>query len=97
MAPSCVYNALYEALLHQGRTAYPVSAPGFQSGEPAQSFTLAGPTGDGLDIIARDVALPASLGVGDQLIFANVGAYTLPFAGSCNGFPPPPVRVVGGQ
>jgi ornithine decarboxylase len=91
-----VYNALYEALLHQGRTAYPVSAIGHaEGGEKLQPFVLAGPTGDGLDIIARDIPLPASLSEGDRLMFENVGAYTLPFASSFNGFAPPPVYIVG--
>ena len=54
---------------------------------------LTGPTGDGLDVIARGVQLPADLAVGDQLLFENVGAYTLVLASAFNGFPPPPVIV----
>jgi ornithine decarboxylase len=89
-----VYNALYEALLHQGRTAYPVQALGPHPIDgPAESFVLAGPTGDGLDVIARDVLLPTSVSVGDRLLFENVGAYTQCMASRFNGFPIPPLRV----
>jgi len=91
-----VYNALYEALLHQGRTAYPVQAMGPRPlGMPGQRFVLAGPTGDGLDVVARDVLLPADLGVGERLLFENVGAYTRVMASSFNGFPVPPIHYTG--
>ncbi len=89
-----VYNALYEALLHQGRTAYPVSLLRPHDPQaPIASFVLAGPTGDGLDIIAREVPLPAEVAVGDRLLFENVGAYTHCMASCFNGFPIPPLRV----
>ena len=88
-----VYNALFEALSCQGSTRYPVRALGRHS-DKAASFVLAGPTGDGLDIIARDISLPASVAEGDQLEFANVGAYTTALASTFNGFPIPPMREV---
>src|SRR6185437_14493969 len=67
-----VYNALFEALSCQGCTRYPVHRIGAASG-PETRFVLAGPTGDGLDIIARDVRLPGNTSEGDQLRFKNVG------------------------
>jgi ornithine decarboxylase len=85
-----IYNALYEAMIHQGSTRYPVYAfnPPI---EPAETkfFTLAGPTGDSLDIIARDVELPDFLNVGDKLIFEHAGAYSVTMASRFNGFPEP--------
>jgi ornithine decarboxylase len=87
-----IYNALYEAMIHQGSTRYPVypfnvpSEPG-----PELVFTLAGPTGDSLDVIARDVRLPAYTDVGDRLIFEHAGAYSVTMASRFNGFPPVPV------
>lgn len=91
-----VYNALYEALLHQGRTEYPVMALGSRALDcTTAKFILAGPTGDGLDVIARDVVMPADLAAGDRLLFENVGAYTRCMASTFNGFPVPPVRIVG--
>lgn len=89
-----VYNALYEALVHQGRTSYPVSQLDLRSADaPLAFYVLAGPTGDGLDMIARNVALPVDMAVCDRLLFRNVGAYTRAMASSFNGFPVPPVLV----
>lgn len=87
-----VYNALYEALIHQGSTRYPVY-PLHPPTEPAETqlFTIAGPTGDSLDIVARDVALPSYLAVGDKLVFEHAGAYTIGMASRFNGFPEPPL------
>ena len=87
-----VYNALFEALSYQGRTRYPVRAEG-QHDRHQVSFVLAGPTGDGPDIVARDVLLPADLAEGDHLIFEKVGAYTTALASTFNGIPVPPVYV----
>lgn len=85
-----IYNALYEAMIHQGSTQYPVR-PLVEPPIPAEPamFTISGPTGDSLDIVARDVVLPAYLGIGDRLIFENAGAYTSTMASPFNGFPPP--------
>jgi ornithine decarboxylase len=89
-----IYNALYEAMIHQGATQYAVH-PLNPPTEPAKPMmcTLAGPTGDSLDIIARDVVLPDYLGVGDKLIFENVGAYTITMASRFNGFPAPELYI----
>jgi ornithine decarboxylase len=85
-----IYNALYEAMIHQGATKFPIS-PLNPPTEPTEMlpFTIAGPTGDSLDIVARDVMLPAYLGVGDKLLFENAGAYTICLASGFNGFPVP--------
>jgi ornithine decarboxylase len=89
-----IYNALYEAMIHQGATRYPVY-PLNPPTEPTDSllFTLAGPTGDSLDIVARDVPLPAYTDVGDKLIFEHTGAYTLAVATRFNGFPEPSLYI----
>jgi ornithine decarboxylase len=55
--------------------------------------TLAGPTGDSLDIIAKNVRLPATITVGDKLIFENAGAYTVTMGSKFNGFPPVPLYI----
>ncbi len=41
------------------------------------------------------VALPATLDVGDELYIGSAGAYTLSYASSFNGFPPPTCLFVG--
>jgi ornithine decarboxylase len=89
-----IYNALYEAMMHQGATRYPVY-PLNPPTEPTDSllFTLAGPTGDSLDIIARDVSLPAYMDVGDKLVFEHAGAYSITMASRFNGFPAPPLYI----
>jgi ornithine decarboxylase len=89
-----IYNALYEAMIHQGSTRYPIKLQNEPLGEvETLQFTLAGPTGDSLDIVARDVALPAYIDVGDKLIFEHAGAYTLALASRFNGFPAPPLYI----
>ncbi|HZL08091.1 MAG TPA: type III PLP-dependent enzyme [Candidatus Dormibacteraeota bacterium] len=89
-----IYNALYEAMIHQGATRYPVH-PLNPPTEPTDSlsFTLAGPTGDSLDIIARDVVLPSYIDVGDKLVFEHAGAYTIALATRFNGFPAPSLYI----
>lgn len=89
-----VYNALYEALIHQGSTRYPVYPLNPPTEEVQKRyFTLAGPTGDSLDIIARDVELPAYIDVGDKLVFEHAGAYTACMASKFNGFPLTPLYI----
>lgn len=85
------YNGLFEAMAYQGRTQYPVECGG-PSDSPLARFSLAGPTGDSADVIARDIELPASTGPGDRIIFRNVGAYTMSVSVPFNGFPRPEIR-----
>ncbi len=89
-----IYNALYEAMIHQGSTRYPIhlANPPIEPVKTAR-FTLAGPTGDSLDIIAREVELPEYIAVGDRLIFEHAGAYTISMASRFNGFPEPPLYI----
>ncbi len=49
--------------------------------------TVAGPTCDSVDVIARHKMLPADLREGDCVYFANAGAYSLGYSTSFNGFP----------
>jgi ornithine decarboxylase len=88
-----IYNALYEAMVHQGLTQYAVHP--FAAGQAGENMhvTLAGPTGDSLDIIARDIELPSNVEVGDKLIFENAGAYTLSMSCAFNGFPKPELYI----
>lgn len=87
-----IYNALYEAMIHQGATGYIVRPYDPPEGRvKMMTCTVAGPTGDSLDIITHRAKLPASTDVGDKLIFENAGAYTLALAGPFNGFPTPPL------
>lgn len=89
-----IYNALFEAMIHQGATRYTVHPfKPLEGRTEMMSCTLAGPTGDSLDIIAKNVRLPASIGVGDKLIFENAGAYTIAMGSRFNGFPSVPLYI----
>ncbi len=89
-----IYNALYEAMIHQGATQFPPHPLHPPEGDYKEMVcTLAGPTGDSLDIIARDVALPDYLDVGDHIVFENAGAYSVTMASPFNGFPTPELYI----
>lgn len=89
-----IYNALYEAMIHQGSTRYPIHMFNPPT-EPTETslFTIAGPTGDSLDIIARDVKLPSYIDVGDKVIIEHAGAYSIALASRFNGFPAPELYI----
>jgi ornithine decarboxylase len=54
-----------------------------------QLWTVAGPSCDSTDIMARDVRLPAVLAVDDRIAISPAGAYTTVYASSFNGLPHP--------
>lgn len=85
-----IYNCLYEAMIHQGTTQYDVHTVAVpEEHVEMMPCVLAGPTGDSLDIITRDILLPSFVSVGDRLIFENAGAYTVTMSSPFNGFPKP--------
>jgi ornithine decarboxylase len=88
------YNALFEAMAHQGSTPYRVTLEGARSNETTQPMVLAGPTGDGLDVIMRDIPVPSRVQIGDRIVIHDVGAYTFCMAGPFNGFPIPKIYPV---
>jgi ornithine decarboxylase len=51
--------------------------------------TVAGPTCDSVDVVAKDRFLPAALRTGDTVYIPNAGAYSTAYSTSFNGFPPP--------
>lgn len=63
---------------------------------PLVKTTLAGPSCDSCDVIARDLAMP-ELHIGDRLVFYDAGAYTNEYAVPFNGFPIPVVTVLRGE
>lgn len=60
---------------------------------PMMRYTLAGPSCDSCDVIARDIELP-ELHIGDRLVFYDAGAYTNEYAVAFNGFPIPVVMAL---
>jgi ornithine decarboxylase len=85
------YNALLETMAYQGSIRYQVSALEESAGSPMETYILTGPTGDSLDVIDKQISLPADLKIGDKLLIHDTGAYSLVLASPFNGFPPPPV------
>lgn len=55
---------------------------------PLVRYTLAGPSCDSCDVIARGIELP-QVSIGDRLLFLDAGAYTNEYAAAFNGFPIP--------
>ena len=89
-----VYGGLFETMAYQGSTRYRVTSmrPSYNAGEA--QFAIAGPTGDSPDVITREALLPADIDVGDQLIFHDVGAYSLVAISPFNGLPKPHVYFI---
>jgi ornithine decarboxylase len=63
---------------------------------PLRRYTLAGPSCDSCDVMARNVELP-EIHIGDRLVFFDTGAYTNEYAAPFNGFPIPQFLAVGGK
>jgi ornithine decarboxylase len=63
---------------------------------PAHSYTLAGPSCDSCDVVARNIELP-EIHIGDRLVFFDAGAYTNEYAVAFNGFPTPKLMALNTQ
>jgi ornithine decarboxylase len=81
-----VYNGLMETT---GGIEYEYNS--LDRGGHEQSWTVAGPSCDSTDIMARDVQLPATLAVNDRIAISPAGAYTTVYASAFNGLPHPRV------
>lgn len=68
----------------------PVVHPLTHADRPLVAYTLAGPSCDSCDVIARGMLLP-EVHIGDRLVFTDAGAYTNEYAAAFNGFPIPSV------
>ena len=82
------YNGLMEAAQTGGALAFPVATARGARPEPATVMrcTVTGPSCDSSDTLLRDAQLPADIEVGDRLLFASAGAYSLCYASPFNGF-----------
>lgn len=91
------YHGMMETIQVPTGWDYPLwsSVPGH--GEvPTLPFTVTGPSCDSSDTMFYGAALPAGIDVGDVVYIGATGAYTLSYASSFNGFPPPTPLFVGG-
>jgi ornithine decarboxylase len=83
-----VYHGMMEAL---GGLEYDIRTDRHDSEIPC---TVAGPTCDSTDVVARDKLLPEDLQVGDYVYIPNAGAYTTAYATQFNGFPVPETVII---
>ena len=90
------YNGLIETKQTANAWRYPLwSSRGDHSSAPHDLFTVTGPTCDSSDTLFIGMPLPSTIEVGDHVYIGSTGAYTLSYASSFNGFPPPSVVYVG--
>jgi ornithine decarboxylase len=91
------YNGLMETQQTVNQWRFPLwSSRADHALVPHQPFTVTGPSCDSSDTMFYGVALPSTIDVGDRLYIGSTGAYTLSYASSFNGFPPPAPVFVGG-
>jgi len=83
-----VYHGMMEAL---GGLEYDIRTDRHDAEIPC---TVAGPTCDSTDVVARDKLLPEDLQEGDYVYIPNAGAYTTAYATQFNGFPSPDTVVM---
>jgi ornithine decarboxylase len=83
------YNGLMESAQTKGTWAFPLLTSRLDRSEREMRATITGPTCDASDTIFFDAAISAEIGEGDRVYIGATGAYTLCYASSFNGFPPP--------
>jgi ornithine decarboxylase len=83
------YNGLMESAQTKGTWAFPLLTSRLDSSEREMRSTITGPTCDASDTIFFDAPISAAIGEGDRVYIGAAGAYTLCYASSFNGFPPP--------
>jgi ornithine decarboxylase len=84
------YNGLIETQQAANRWRFPLwTSRSDHATAPHELFTVTGPTCDSSDTLFFGTMLPATMEVGDCLYIGSTGAYTLSYASSFNGFPPP--------
>jgi ornithine decarboxylase len=90
------YNGLMETQQAVGQWRFPLWSSRADHGVvPHVPYTITGPTCDSSDTMFYGAALPVTMAEGDRIYVASAGAYTLSYASSFNGFPPPRAIVVG--
>ena len=83
------YNGLMESAQTKGTWAFPLLTSRLDRSEREMRATITGPTCDASDTIFFDAAISAEIEEGDRVYIGTAGAYTLCYASSFNGFPPP--------
>jgi len=83
------YNGLMESAQTKATWAFPLLTSRFGSFDRDMRCTITGPTCDASDTIFFDAPLRADICEGDRVYIGAAAAYTLCYASSFNGFPPP--------
>jgi ornithine decarboxylase len=83
------YNGLMESAQTKGTWAFPLLTSRLDTTEREIRSTITGPTCDASDTIFFDAPISGNIGEGDRVYIGAAGAYTLCYASSFNGFPPP--------
>jgi ornithine decarboxylase len=91
------YNGLMETQQTVGQWRFPLwTSRADHATAPHVPYTVTGPTCDSSDTMFYGAPLPVGMTEDDRLFIASAGAYTLSYASSFNGFPPPATYFVGG-
>jgi ornithine decarboxylase len=84
------YNGLMETQQTVGQWRFPLWSSRADHGVVEQvPYTVTGPSCDSSDTMFYGAPLPVTMSEGDRVYIASAGAYTLSYASSFNGFPPP--------
>jgi ornithine decarboxylase len=90
------YNGLMETQQTVGQWRFPLWSSRADHGAVEQvPYTITGPSCDSSDTMFYGASLPVTMSEGDRLYIASAGAYTLSYASSFNGFPPPTTYFLG--
>ena len=91
-----VYSGLMQTAKFQESTRYYITSLDKKEADEEElvTYSLAGPTGDGPDVIDREALLPKNLEIGDRLVIHDIGAYSLPTVCPFHAFPQPCVYLV---
>jgi ornithine decarboxylase len=90
------YNGLIETHQSANQWLFPLwSSVEEHARAQHEPFTITGPTCDSSDTMFYGAMLPSTIDVDDKLYIGSAGAYTISYASSFNGFPPPVPLFVG--
>jgi ornithine decarboxylase len=89
-----VFNGLMETFEGFPPIVFPLGEAA--NDRPMVRYTLAGPSCDSCDVVARNLELP-EVRVGERLVFWDTGAYTNEYAVAFNGFPIPQCVILNEQ
>ena len=90
------YNGLMETQQTVGQWRFPLWSSRADHAVVEQvPYTITGPSCDSSDTMFYGASLPVTMSEGDRVYIASAGAYTLSYASSFNGFPPPATYFLG--